>query len=397
MTGMADNPGTSLMCGVVLGQRFQVVEQKGAGGMGVAYRALDLETRKQVIVKIPQLSATVDLDFEVRRRIMGRFDREGRLLNELEHFNIPAVIDRGEYGSVPYLAMTYIHGDKLTKYRQNTVPRLAEFAAIGSSVATTLAACHSTGIVHRDLKPDNLLVGDNGVVYVIDFGIALPMNKDTSRYTRNFVGTDDYSAPERFLGAEPVEQSDLYSLGCVFYHLLTGRPPFVEDGKKTIEKQHLDDRPASPSSFVADVDSGLADLTLALLEKKMEDRPGIETVLEVLRPHLPTVGAPEPNPVSLPDVTIPYRTPEAVRPPEAAAVRRSTSVRPFRARGRRDFLTEADIAEAIRQSIFERDSGDGAAAALTLTELRSRAIETFGEGNPKLEPIERALNLLEGR
>ncbi|MEC3980449.1 serine/threonine protein kinase [Amycolatopsis sp. H20-H5] len=394
MTNAGDRSRPGLMQGAVLGQRFQVDRWADDGGMGVAYLALDLESRKQVIVKVPQLPVTADLDFEARRRVMGRFAREGRYLSDLDHPNIPTVVGQGEYGSVPYLAMTYIRGLKLTRYRQNTAPRPIEFAAIGTSVAEALAACHAGGIIHRDLKPDNLLVGENGVVYVIDFGIAIPSNADATRYTRNFVGTDDYAAPEQFLGGEPVVESDLYSLGCVFYHLLAGRPPFIADGGKTLEKQHLEDLPAPLSQFVGGVDPDLAELSLALLAKNIEDRPGIEDVRAVLRPHLPAAGSPEPSPVSLPDVTIPYRTPDAVRPPEAPARSRATFVRPFRARRRRDFLTEADIAETIRRAMAEHD---GATAVRMLTELRGQAIETFGTGNPKLEPIERALNLREPR
>ncbi|WP_208608485.1 serine/threonine protein kinase [Amycolatopsis pretoriensis] len=397
MTSTTDGTGAALMPGAVLGQRFQVERPAGEGGMGLAFLALDLESRKRVIVKVPQLPVTAELDPEARRRVMGRFAREGRLLGKLEHRNIPAVVCVGEHGSVPYLVMTYIHGSKLGQYRQAVVPRPAEFAAIGTSVADALSACHAQEIVHRDLKPDNLLVGENGAVYVIDFGIALPRNTDTSRYTRNFVGTDAYAAPERFRGGELVTQSDLYSLGCVFYYLLSDRPPFVGDGGKTLEKQHLEDRPEPPSRFAVGVLPEFEELTLALLEKNVEDRPGIAELLAVLRPHLPVLGAPEPNPVSRPDVTIPYRTPAAVRPPEAPARVRPASVRPFRARRRGDFLTEAEITETLRLAAAEHEKGNSEAAARTVTDLHHRAIETFGAGNPKLEPIEQAWVRIERR
>ncbi|GAB2767517.1 serine/threonine-protein kinase [Amycolatopsis magusensis] len=394
MTSTADWAGSGLAHGVVLGQRFQVDGPAGKGGMGTAFFATDLESRKRVVVKVPQLPVTAERDPEAWRRITRRFAREGRHLGKVEHPNIPAVVGVGEHGSVPYLVMTCICGIELTEYRVRTVPRPAEFAAIGTAVAGALAACHENGIVHRDLKPDNLLVGENGVVYVIDFGIALSFDKETSRHTRNFVGTDAYAAPERFLGGEQFAPSDLYSLGCVFYHLLTGRAPFVEDGEKTLEKQHLDDLPVPPSQFAAGALPDLEELTLALLAKDTDDRPGVDDVQAVLRPHLPELGAPEPNPVSRPDVTIPYRTPEAVRAPEAPARARTESVRPFRARRRRDFLTEADIAETLQQATTAHEGGDHAAAMQMLTDLRCRAIETFGKGNPKVEPIERALSIL---
>ncbi|WP_042220344.1 serine/threonine-protein kinase [Kutzneria albida] len=398
MASGADRPrGRRLVPGIVVGHQFQVREELGEGGMGVAYLARDLRSGKEVVVKVPQLPGTVDLDPGAYERTMKRFTQEGRLLRKLDHPNIPAVVGDGEHGSVPFIAMTYIEGKKLTCYRKVNLPRRTEFAAIGTSVARTLAACHRDKVLHRDLKPDNLMVGENGVVYVIDFGIALPLDGGASRYTRNFVGTDAYAAPERFRNREQVVQSDLYSLGCVFYFLLTARPPFIEEGGKSLEKQHLEDPPVPPSRHGSRLPSDLEGLTLGLLEKDIEDRPEIGDVLTTLEPYLPVNGAPEPNPVLQPDVTIPYRTPDKVRPPEAPAKSRTRATQPFRARQRHDFLTDTDITATIQRATTEHGRGDTAAAAQTLADLHRRAIESFGIGNPKLDPIEAALDLLGGR
>jgi serine/threonine protein kinase len=383
-----------LVPGIVVDHRYQVSGELDEGGMGVAYVAQDLRSGKQVVVKVPQLPGTADLQPDAYDRTMKRFRREARVLGNLDHPNIPAVVGDGMHSSVPYIAMTYIHGDKLTRYRNDNEPRPAELAAIGTSIAMTLAACHEEKILHRDLKPDNLMVGVNGVVYVIDFGIAFPLGRGVSRYTRNFVGTDEYAAPERFLDADQVVQSDLYSLGCVFYFLLTTRPPFIAGGGKSLERQHLEDQPVPPSRLVNRVPQDLEDLTLHLLAKNIEDRPDIEYVLTALKPYLPAIGAPEPNPVLEPDVTIPYRTPDRIRPPEAPVRPRTQATQPFRARPRRDFLTEEDITAAIERATAEHGRGDAVAASQTLDDLHRRAIESFGIGNPKLEPIEAALNRL---
>lgn len=397
MASAAGRPRTRLIAGTVVGQRFQVGEEAGEGGMGVAYTARDLRSGKKVIVKVPQLPGTVDLEPDAYDRTMKRFAREARLLRKLNHPNIPAVVGDGEHGSVPYIAMTYIQGGNLTRYRSLNVPRHTEFAAIGTSVAMTLAACHRDKVLHRDLKPDNLMVGENGVVYVIDFGIALPLGGDATSYTKNFVGTDAYTAPERFCGGEQVEQSDLYSLGCVFYFMLTARPPFVGGSGKSLEKQHMEDPPVPPSRFVNRLPRDLEDLTLGLLAKNVEDRSEIGDVLTALETYLPVNGEPEPNPVIEPDVTIPYRTPDKVRPPETPARSRPRATQPFRARPRHDFVTDADITATIQRATAEHNCGDAAAAAQTLADLHRRVIESFGIGNPKLEPIEAALNFLGGR
>ncbi|WP_198287037.1 serine/threonine-protein kinase [Frankia sp. QA3] len=392
MTSGADGPWTPLIPGTVLGQRFQVVGNAGQGGMGVAYRAQDLRTGKKVIVKVPQFPGTADLEPGVYERIIKRFSREGRLLRKIDHPNIPKVVGEGEHGSTPYIAMTYIRGAPLAQYRRVNSPRRIEFAAIGTSVATTLAACHAQEVLHRDLNPNNILIGENGVVYVIDFGIALPLDGDATRYTRNFVGTDDYSAPERFCNGEQVVQSDLYSLGCVFYFVLTGSPPFVGERGKSSEKQHLEDLPVPPSMFVNHLPRDLEELTLGLLAKNVQDRPEVGDVLAILKPYLPVKGAPEPSPLHVPDVTIPYRTPDKIRPPEAPARSRTPATQPFRVRRRHDFLTDHDITTTIQRATAQHDSGDTAAAAQTVADLRRRAIETYGIKNPKLEIIEAAVD-----
>lgn len=359
--------------------------------MGVAYAAQDLRSGKKVIIKVPQLTGTADMHLDAYKRTMGRFAREARMLRALRHPNIPEVVGEGEYESVPYIAMTYIQGHSLTHYRENNVPRQAEFAVIGTSVAKTLAACHSKKVLHRDLKPDNLMIGENGVVYVIDFGIALPLDADATRYTNNIVGTDAYTAPERFRDDKQVEQSDLYSLGCVFYYLLTARPPFVEAGGKSWRQQHLEDVPVPPSRLGSRVPRDVEDLTLGLLAKNAEERPAINQVVATLAPYLPAKGAPEPNPVLEPDVTIPYRTTGSVRPPEAPSRSRRTTALPFTARRRHDFVTDADITAAVQLATTQHDNGDTAAAVQTLTDLQRRAMETFGVRSPRLALIESEL------
>lgn len=397
MTDSAERPRARLITGTVIGHRFHVLEEAGEGGMGVAYLSLDLLSQKKVIIKVPQLPGTADLPTGDYRRTMKRFTREARTLRTLDHENIPKLIGEGEHGSLPYIAMTYIRGSNLGDYRMSNSPREHEFAAIGTTVARTLAACHEKGIVHRDLKPTNVMVGANGVVYVIDFGIAIPLDRDASRYTQSFVGSDEYMAPERFDNAEPDLPVDLYSLGCVLYFLLTARPPFIKESGKSVKEQHLDDAPVPPSRLNNQVARDLEELTLGLLAKNADDRPDTSAVLAVLKPYLPADGAPEPNPVLQPDVTFPYRAPERVRPPEAAAQSRTKPIQPFRAQPRHDFVTKTEIVAAIERATEENSRGETATATEILEDLHRRAVGTYGTGSSKLEPIVAALNRIGGR
>ncbi|WP_211239260.1 serine/threonine-protein kinase [Actinokineospora inagensis] len=381
--------------GDTIDHRFHLLREAGAGGMGVTFVATDTETAGTVVIKVPQLPGTDSLDEHVRGRVIGRFNREAGVLAMMtDHPTIPKVVRRGWHGSIPYIAMSYINGSTVEKWRYLT-PQLAELAAVGTSISRTLRAVHAKDVLHRDLKPVNIMISNSGQVYVIDFGIALPLVGDPTRYTRSFVGTDEYTAPECYQ-RDAKEESDLYSLGCVLYFLLTGRPPFVQlpESTRTVQTQHTEDTPIPPSQRGARVPRAVEETVLALLAKDARDRPDIGAVLAALEPHLPAVGSPEPSPRLDPDVTLPFRDPTSGRPAEAEAPRQTKAARPFVAGPTRAFLTPDDIEEGIRAAVTQERSGDAAAATTILTELRVKATKAYGRGHRHVRPIEDALERL---
>jgi serine/threonine-protein kinase len=207
---------------------FRLEELLGRGGMGVVYRAEQPGLDRKVAVKVIAPGHAADARFR------ERFAREARLAAALDHPNIVPVYTTGEDGGQLYLVMRYIDGVNLAERLRGDPLPLADVAAIVSQVASALDAAHARGIVHRDVKPANILLVDHEPphAYLTDFGITRELG-GTEGLTQAgaFLGSLDYAAPEQATGAGP--RADQYSLGCVAYECLTGRPPF--GGRRDVE------------------------------------------------------------------------------------------------------------------------------------------------------------------
>jgi len=219
-----------------LALRYRIEDEVGAGGMAAVFRAQDLRHNRPVAVKVmrPELTALVGKD---------RFLQEIALVAQLQHPHIVPLIDSGEVDGVLYYIMPYVNGETLRQrlVREGALP-IAEGLRLTLEVADALASAHKRGVVHRDIKPENILLQE-GHALVADFGIARPVQAPgQERLTQTGVslGTPAYMSPEQIDGAVEVdERSDVYSLGCVFFEMLTGEPPYRGATPQAVLIKHL--------------------------------------------------------------------------------------------------------------------------------------------------------------
>jgi len=254
----------------VLGDRYEMQEPIGRGGMATIYRAVDLRMGRVVAAKILREVYSTDPKF------VTRFQREARAASALQHPNIVQVFDYGQSGDNYYIVMEYVDGSDLRRYlKKNGVLSNDRVVQIAHDVALGLGAAHKLGIVHRDVKPQNIMLNDHGLVKLTDFGIA-SMYKDAEAErlttTGMTLGTVQYYAPEQAQGEIVSPAADVYALGIVMYEMLTGRTPFDGDTPVTVAMRHIQDLPEPPSAYNPRITPGLERIILRCLEKDPRDR-----------------------------------------------------------------------------------------------------------------------------
>jgi serine/threonine-protein kinase len=219
---------------------------------------------------------------------LERFLRETEIGRTLYHPNIVRVLDQGEIDGVPYFTMDLIEGETLQEHLRRLGRLEARPAtALVMQVAQALDYAHLKGVVHRDLKPSNIMVLDDGGVKVADYGIARAGRFQGLTVTGAFLGSPDYVAPETVERGGGDARSDLYSLGVVFYEVLTGRRPFEGDSALAVLRAHATEPPLPPSAAAPEVPLELDAIVLRLLAKRPEDRfASAEELLAALREFL---------------------------------------------------------------------------------------------------------------
>ncbi len=253
----------------ILGDRYELMEPIGRGGMATIYRARDTKMGRLVAVKILREMYSNDKKFVLR------FQREASSVSSLAHPNIVQVYDYGRSDDLYFIVMELIEGVDLRKYlRANGVLDTRRAVVIGHDVALALGAAHRRGIVHRDVKPQNILVNDEGLVKLTDFGIATFYRESNERLTTTgmTLGTVQYYAPEQAQGENVSPAADVYSLGIVLYEMLVGRPPFDGDTPVAIAVRHIQEAPIRPSRYNPSIPLSLERVILRCLEKDPADR-----------------------------------------------------------------------------------------------------------------------------
>ena len=210
--------------GTVLANRYEIIRLLGQGGMGAVYQATDRELERQVALKV------IRTDMAANPEILRRFKQELLLARQITHKNVIRIFDLGQSEGIRFLTMEFIEGEDLQsvlRRKQKLEP--TEAANIMSQVCRALEAAHAEGVIHRDLKPQNIMMDKSGRAYVMDFGIARSMLTSGMTQTGALIGTPDYMSPEQAKGQSLDARSDLFSLGIIFYELLSGQTPFNAD------------------------------------------------------------------------------------------------------------------------------------------------------------------------
>src|SRR5262249_15070119 len=262
--GRGETRTSQMAPGVILRDRYQLESEIGRGGMGVVYRATDLQLKRQVAVKVLSEAAVP----EAHERLM----REARAAAALNHPHIISVHDVGEENGTPFLVMELVEGPSLA-----TAPpvQLSEVIDVAVQICNALDHAHNNNIVHRDLKPDNVLISTSGThpsVKLADLGLALPGYGARISRAGLIVGTASYMAVEQALGQKVDGRTDLYALGVVLYELTTGRLPFVGDDPLAVISQHVHASVVPPRVLRPDLPRKVESVILRLLEKNPADR-----------------------------------------------------------------------------------------------------------------------------
>ena len=250
--------------------RYHVVEQLGEGGMATVYKAYDTRLERDVAIKVIR---TDQFGAAVLEGVLKRFEREAKALARLTHPNIVHINDYGEQDGTPYLVMDYLPGGTL-KPRLGKPMQLQEAIRILLPVAHALEYAHSQNIIHRDVKPSNILITQSNEPMLGDFGIAKMLESEgTTALTGTGVGvgTPEYMAPEQWTG-QVTAQSDIYSLGVVFFEMVTGRKPYTADTPAAILLKQASEPLPRPRLIVPDLPEGAERILFKALARKPEDR-----------------------------------------------------------------------------------------------------------------------------
>lgn len=248
--------------------RYKIINELGRGGLAVVYRAIDNMLDRNVAIKIlqPEISS--------KEKLLKRFNREAKTLANLSHSNIVKVLDFGDYEGTPYLVMEFISGGTLST-RLGKPINYAEAAAILAPVARALNYAHQQKVVHRDIKPANILLNDSGQAMLSDFGILKLIDLDESHGltgTGKIIGTPAYMSPEQIRGKEIDGRSDIYSLGVVFFEMITGRKPYTANTPIELSMQHLHDPIPKGKQIVRDLPADVEQVIVKSMAKKPEER-----------------------------------------------------------------------------------------------------------------------------
>ncbi len=255
--------------GSEVGGRYRILAQLGAGGMGIVYKAHDLELDDVVALKMLRPTAVVNSEQ------LERLKSEIKLARRITHPNVLRTFDFGEMDGQPFISMEYVRGLTL-RYLLNETRRIPYTAGlrIARQLCSGLAAAHAVGVLHRDIKPENLILEQTGNAKLMDFGIARPIRRSGPGQTEQgtFVGTPNYSPPEQLAGEEVDQRADIYSSGVLMCEMFCGKLPFSGSNTMEIYIAQTQSEPIKPSTFWPEIPPPMEAIILQCLQRKPDDR-----------------------------------------------------------------------------------------------------------------------------
>ena len=254
--------------GKLLGNRYEIIKKIGNGGMATVYKAQDKILKRNVAVKILRDEFTTDEEF------IKRFEGEAQSAARLTHANIVSIYDVGVEGNLYYIVMELIQGKTLKEIileEEGPLPWKWSIN-VAIQIASALEMAHKNNIVHRDIKPHNIIITEDGVAKVTDFGIAKAVSNSTITAFGTTIGSVHYFSPEHARGGFTDAKSDIYSLGVVMYEMLTGRVPFDADTPVSVALKHMQEEPKEPIEVNPDIPSSINQIIMKALQKESSMR-----------------------------------------------------------------------------------------------------------------------------
>ncbi|MBE7062434.1 MAG: Stk1 family PASTA domain-containing Ser/Thr kinase [Ruminococcaceae bacterium] len=268
------------MVGSVLSNRYELLENIGAGGMAIVYKARCRLLNRHVAVKI------LRPEFQEDEEFLKRFTIEAQAAASLSHPNVVSVYDVGRHGKLNYIVMECIEGITLKEYMtRKGVLSVNEAVDFTGQIASALEHAHAKGIIHRDIKPHNIIITNEGTLKVTDFGLARAVSASTNvAGSSSAIGSVHYASPEQARGGFTDERSDIYSLGVVMYEMFTGMLPFDGETPVAVAMKHLQEQPVPPRSRNPQIPSEVEAIILRAMAKDLKERyASISALSEELR------------------------------------------------------------------------------------------------------------------
>lgn len=251
--------------GIFIGDRYEIIEKVGSGGMADVFKAKDHKLNRYVAIKVMKQEFSEDKTF------VSKFRVEAQSAAGLTHPNIVSVYDVGEEDNLYYIVMELVEGITLKRYiEKKGILTVKEAISIAIQVSMGIEAAHNNHIIHRDIKPQNIIISKDGKVKVTDFGIARAASSNTISTT--VMGSVHYTSPEQARGGYSDEKSDIYSLGITMFEMLTGRVPFDGDTTVSIAIQHLQDEIPSPRIYAPEIPVSMEQIILKCTQKSPDRR-----------------------------------------------------------------------------------------------------------------------------